>query len=282
MRARRGSDALSVLLMFAGVVVLAAGGLFLYAKDNVLDSHELSNKIVAAVERNDVRKFIAQKTAAEIVRRVPTLESNQGEVESVANQVVATDQFKAILAAAVVAADDRLIEHKKDNTAMKLDNVGRVIHDQLESVDPKLAAQVPTGLDAKIANLGGVPQLNDTVRFLRTIRWLGTILPPIGVIALIASVLVAADRRVAVGRIGVALVIVAVVLIALSLITRAVVLNQVPGGIDRDAAGGVWDEVIGPFRTWLIVAGVVGVALIVGATVAGRLGGGYSRDRYAN
>ncbi len=282
MRSRRGGDALSLFLMLAGVVVLAVGGLFLYAKDNVLDSHELSKRIVAAVERSDVRKFIATKTSAEIVRRVPALASNRDEIQSVANDVVTTDQFKAILGAAVVAAEDRLVDRKKDKTAMKLDNVGQVIHDQLETVDPGLAAQVPTGLDAKIAALGGVPELNDTVRFLRTIRWLGTLLPPLALIALAASVFVASDRRVAVGRLGVALVIAAVVMLVLSFVTRTVVLNQVPSGLDRDAAGGAWDEVIGPFRTWLIVAGVVGLVLIVGATAAGRLGGGYSRARYSH
>jgi hypothetical protein len=258
--------------MFTGVIVLAAGGFFLYAKNNVVSSSGLSKKIVAAVEREDVRRFIAQKTSAELVRRVPDLESSSDEVQSVTNKVVETDQFKAILGAAVVAADDRLVDQEQDKTSMKLQNVGKLIHDQLETVDPDLADQIPTDLDAKIADLGGVPELNATVRFLRTIRWLGTLLPPIGILLLIASVLVAADRRVAVGRLGVSLAITAAVLIVLSFATRAVVLNQVPDGIDRDAAGGVWDEVIGPFRTWLIVAGLLGLLLVAGAAAARRIG----------
>ncbi len=217
-----------------------------------------------------VSRFIAGKTSAELVRRVPALETNRQTVDSTVEKVVATDQFKSILGQAVAVAETRLVNGSDDNSAMKLKNVGNVISEQLATVDPELAKQVPDGLDAKIASLSEVPALAKAVRTLKTIKYLGVILPPIAVLVLIGSILVAPDRRAAVGRLGVTLAAAAVILFLAAGTGRAFVLDAVPSGIDRDAAGGVWDEVIGPFGTWLIVAFASGLALLAGAVMAGR------------
>ncbi len=272
MRARGGSGGLSLLLMVLGVTCLIVGSACLYVKQNVLDSGELSKRVVASLERSAVREFIAKKTASELVNRVPALESNRQEVESAASKVVATDQFKSILGTAVTVAEGRLVDHDKDNAAMKLRNVGEVISAQLAKVDPQLAAQIPDDLDAKIASLTGAPAIADITRTLKTIRFLGVLLPLVAILLLTGSVVVAPDRRGAFARLGVTLVVAAIVLVLLSYLGRARVLDVVPSGLDRDAAGGVWDEVIGPYRTWLILAGVAGLVLVLGAFAAGRGG----------
>jgi hypothetical protein len=270
MRAGRGGGGLSIFLLIAGVLCLVVGSLCLYVKQNILDSGELSKRVVASVERAEVRKFIAHKTAAEIVRRVPALESSRSVVEKATNKVVATNQFKQVLGTAVAVAESRLVDKGNNDAAMKLQNVGQVVKAQLASVDPQLANQVPDDLDAKIASLSGAPAVGSVVRTLKTIRFLGVLLPPVALILLVASVLVSPDRRAACGRLGVTLVIVAVGLIVVSYLGRNRVLDVVPSGLDRDAAGGVWDEVLGEYRTWLVLGGLAGLALVVGAALAGR------------
>jgi hypothetical protein len=272
MRAGRGSGGLSIFLMIAGVLCLVVGSFCLYVKQNILDSGELSARVVASVERAEVRKFIAHKTAAEIVGRVPALESSQGAVETATNKVVASDQFKTVLGTAVAVAETRLVDKGNNDAAMKLQNVGDLVRTQLATVDPKLAAQVPADLDAKIASLSGAPAVGSVVRTLKTIRFLGVLLPPVAIILLIASVLVSPDRRAACGRLGVTLVVFAVGLIVVSYLGRNRVLDVVPSGLDRNAAGGVWDEVLGTYRTWLILGGVAGLALVAVAVFAGRRG----------
>jgi hypothetical protein len=270
LRSGWGSNGLSILLMIAGVLCLVAGSACLYVKQNVLDSGELSKHVVASLGRSDVRKFIASKTADEVVKQVPALESNRQTVEAATDKVVSTDQFKAVLGAAVVVAANRLIDHDKDNAAMKLQNVGQEVKTQLEAIDPKLAAKVPDDLDAKVASLANAPAVASVTHVFNTISALGVILPPIAILLLIASVLVAPDRRAATGRLGVTLIVTAIVVIVVSYMGRNRVLDVVPSGLGRDAAGGIWDEVIGPYRTWLIVGGLAGVALLIGALVAGR------------
>jgi phosphatidylglycerophosphatase A len=124
-----------------------------------------------------------------------------------------------------------------------------------------LAAQIPTDLDARLLSIGKSPALTNVLQAIDKVKALGTILPPIAIILLVASVFAGGDRRAATLRLGVGLFAWGIAGFLFLTLARAVAVDQVPNGVDRDAAGPVWDEVIGPFRVWLLVAAAIGLGL---------------------
>ncbi|MDX6636702.1 MAG: hypothetical protein QOJ01_213 [Solirubrobacterales bacterium] len=258
--------------MLAGVLALVVGGTCLYAKRNVLDSQHLAKTVVASLNHADVRDLVSRQTTNALVHRIPALASSRREVEKTTGKVIESQPFKSILSQAVVLAEQNLVDHGVDNSVVRLRKVGAVVRKQLAAVDPSLAASIPDNLDARIASLGNVPALTNAVQALHTVGFLGSVLPPVAVLLLLASIFVAPDRRAAAGRLGVTLIVVGALCVALSYVGRAMALGAVPSGLDRDAAGSVWDEVIGPFRTWLIVAAAAGLALVVITVALGRRG----------
>ena len=265
-----GRATTSVLLLAAGLIVLAVGTLCLYAKRNVLDSDRLSSAAISTLDHAEVRHFIANETATQAIERVPELSAHKGTLEQATSAVVATDEFKSLVRGAIVTAEDALLKQGVDNTEMQLQNVGALVRKQLAKVDPALAAQIPTDLNTRLANLGRAPALTNFLQAVKKVDVLGVILPPIAIGLLIASVAVGGDRRRATLRLGLGLLAWGLAGFVLMVITRGIALNAVPAGSSRDAAGPVWDEVLGPLQLWLLAVGALGLGLAVFAYWRGR------------
>lgn len=265
-----GRTSTSVILLVLGLIVLAMGTLCLYAKRNVLDANRLSDTAVSALDRAQVRRYLAHEAAGQVIAHVPQLGADRATIERATRAIVSSRPFRSLVRGAIVATEHAVVDNGVDDTVMKLQHVGTLVRGRLQQVDPALAAKVPADLSTRIASLGHAPLLTNALQAIKDVDLLGTILPPIAVALLIASVLAGASRRAAAVRLGLGLLVWGVAGFILMELGRAAALDAVPAGIQRDAAGPVWDEITGQLRVWFLVAAAAGLGLAVLAYWLGR------------
>jgi hypothetical protein len=257
----RGRASLSLLLLVLGIVLLAIGTICFYAKRNILDAGRLSNTAVATLDHPEVRAFVAREVADEAIQRVPQLASQRVTIERATDAVVSSEEFKSVLRTAIVVTQQALLQNGVEDTVLKLRGLTDQVRRGVRSFDPRLADKIPSDLNARLASLGRAPLLTDGLQAIHDVDFLGTVLPPLALVLLVASIVLASDRVAATFRLGIGLAVFGIGGFALMLIARPIAIGVVPSGTERSAAGPVWDEVMGPLRVWLVVAGGLGAAL---------------------
>ena len=141
----------------------------------------------------------------------------------------------------------------------------------LESVDPKLAEELPQSVDLALVKLKEREFAKQTLEVADTVRVLGIVAPVIALILLALSILAAPDRRLGVLRASVAVAFAGVVLAVVLLLVRARFLAGVVGKDEitdeqmQDAVAGILDA----FRRWAVPLGSA-----AGAGGRGGRGGG--------
>jgi hypothetical protein len=147
-------------------------------------------------------------------------------------------------------------------------NIGVLATQALQSLNPKLAKQIPKGLDAKLVELGeGGPATEFTV----TVEGFHRTALELMVLALVlfaAAVFLAPDRRRAITRTGLAIAAVGLLILLAYEASRAIVLSRLDAELDRNAIAGLWDAMLGTLADWnLALAGVGAVIAGAGAAV---------------
>jgi hypothetical protein len=267
---RAGRASLSILLLITGLVVLTLGTLCLYVKRNVLDPDRLAAHAVATLNENEVKDFVAEKTASAAIERAPELADDREQVENATKAVTGSDAFETVVTKAIVTANHALLDNGADDTVMQLQDLGKLVREQLAESNPELAAQIPDDLDAQIADLGRSHGLTNVLQAIEKIEFLGLILPPIALVLLIASIFTGADRLAALTRLGIGLALWGAASFIVLLLAKPAAVNRAPGGIQRDAASAAWDEVLGALGTWYLITAVIGIALAAVAFFANR------------
>ena len=268
--ARAGRASLSILLLITGLVVLTIGTLCLYVKRNILDPDRLAAHAVATLKENEIKDFVAQKTANAAIAQAPDLADNREQVQNATKAVTGSDAFEAAVTKAIVTANHALLDNGSDNTVMQLQDLGKIVRDQLAKTSPELAARIPDDLDAQIADLGRSHGLTNVLQAIEKIKFLGLILPPIAIAMLIASIFTGADRLAALTRLGIGLAVWGAASYVVLLLARPAAVNRAPEGIQRDAAGAAWDEVLGALGTWYVLTAVAGIVIAGVAYYASR------------
>ena len=265
-----GRASLSILLLITGLVVLTIGTLCLFVKRNILDPDRLAAHAVATLNENEIKDFVAQKTANAAIAQAPDLADSREEIQNATKAVTGSDAFETVVTKAIVTANHALLDNGNDNTIMQLQNLGSVVRNQLAESNPELAARIPDDLDAQIADLGRSHGLTNVLQAIEKIKFLGLILPPIALALLIASIFAGADRMAALMRLGIGLMIWGAASFVVLLLAKPAAVSRAPEGIQRDAASAAWDEIVGALGTWYVITAVIGIALAAVAFYAGR------------
>jgi hypothetical protein len=265
-----GRASLSILLLITGLVVLTIGTLCLFVKRNILDPDRLAAHAVATLNENEIKDFVAQKTANAAIAQAPDLADSREEIQNATKAVTGSDAFETVVTKAIVTANHALLDNGNDDTIMQLQNLGSVVRNQLAESNPELAARIPDDLDAQIADLGRSHGLTNVLQAIEKIKFLGLILPPIALALLIASIFAGADRMAALMRLGIGLMIWGAASFVVLLLAKPAAVNRAPEGIQRDAASAAWDEIVGALGTWYVITAVIGIALAAVAFYAGR------------
>ncbi len=266
--ARRNALSIS-LAVFAGGFLLV-GAILLYARAEVIDEDAFANNAAEALRDDATRDVIATELVVGLVESgSPDLVAARPLVRSVVNTAIDTSAFRDVFREAARQTNLLLFERERRSVAFDLADAASIVRFALESVDPKLAEELPETVDLALLKLKERDFAGKTLQVADTVRVLGVVAPLAALILLALSIIAARDRRLGVLRAFVAVAFAGVTLAIVLLIVRGRVLAGVVGEDEitdaqmQDAVAGILDAFLGGlFRVGLLLA-------LIGVVVAG-------------
>jgi hypothetical protein len=135
---------LSVALVVLAAALGLAGGVALYVREEVVDSHAFADRAVNALDRDALRQVVVREMVVQLVDRGSTnLISARPVIESVVEFVVRTAPFHEAFHAAAVHANRLLFVRDGGNAAFDVADAGTVVASALRGVSPEVAGRSP-------------------------------------------------------------------------------------------------------------------------------------------
>ena len=257
-------------------LAIAAGLLFVadgvrYFDRNVLDANAFSRHATEALEKEAVRRRLAQEIATQVSRNIPAVSNSRADLEAAAEQMIATAQFQQIFRAGVRETQRFAFDDQEGQLLLALGNVGAPLTKAARRIDPGLAAQIPAGLDTRVAEASAEVDrtLRDIREFSERAGGLADITLLLGLAGIAASLALAVDRFGALIRVGWVMAAIGLIYLAAYYVARALAASELENSVGKDAVKGAWDGLLGGLRDWnigLLIAGL----LVVGGTVFAR------------
>ena len=273
---RMSRGALSVVLIVAAAVVGVAGGVALYAREEIVDANAFTERAVDALERDPVREVVSREIVVQLIDRGSTdLISARPVIESVVDFVVASQPFRRVLRASAAQAHRLLFVRDSGHATFDVADAGTVVVSALRSVSPQVARRIPPNVDATLLELRNRSFATRSLRVAEDVRLLGLVLPAAALVLLALAVAVAPDRRAAVTRAGIALGAgCALVAIAVRVLESRVVANvhgedELTDADVQAAVRELLDAYLGDLFAWALALGAL--ALLVAAASASLL-----------
>jgi hypothetical protein len=275
---RRLSDATrltaSVILVVLGAILLFAGAVTLYAREEIIDREAFADRAVAALDDEGVRHLVAREIVVNLVDRGSTdLVAARPLLESVVGAIVQTQPFRSVFRRAAIEANKVFFVRDRSDTLLNLGDAATVLEFGVRSVSPKLGREIPADIDPELFTLDRDEFAGETLAVADKLRLLGWLLPALALAAFVGSVVLAVERRVAVLRVGVAIAVAGTLLAVSLLILRSSVLAGVVGTDEvtdeevRNAVRGLLDAYLGDLIGWGLLLALLGV-VTAGAAAA--------------
>ncbi len=263
----------SISLAVLGAVLAVVGAVLLYARTEIVDEGAFADHAAAALENDAVSHLLATEITVQIAEKGSAdLVAGRPLIQSVVDTVIGSKPFGQIFRQAAVQANRVLFVRDRNNVALQLADAMEVVRFGLQSVSPKLADELPRSIDLTLLKLKKRAFARQSLAIADQVRWLGIVAPLLALIAFVASVALAPDRRVGVLRAAIAVAAAGIVLAITLLIVRARILAGVFGSDEvtdadvRGAIGGVLDAFFGGLFAWALGLALLG--LIVGGASA--------------
>jgi hypothetical protein len=264
----------SIVLVVVGALLLFAGTVTLYAREEVIDREAFADRAVAALDDDGVRHLVAREIVVNLVDRGSTdLVAARPLLESVVEAIVQTQPFRSVFRRAALEANQVFFVRERSDTLVNLGDAATVLEFGVRSVSPKLGREIPADIDPEVFKLDRDDFAGQTLALADKLRLLGWLLPALALVAFVGSVLVAPERRVAVLRIGVGIAAAGTLLAVTLLILRSRVLTGVVGSDEvtdtevRSAVRGLLDAYLGDLVGWGLLLALLGV-VTAGAAAA--------------
>jgi hypothetical protein len=249
-------------MLIIGAVLLIAGTVALYAREQIVDREAFANRAVTALDDDGVRTLVGREIVIYLAERGSAdLAAARPLLESVVDTLIQTEPFQRVFRAAAGEANRVFFVRDKENVLLDLGDAAEIVRFGLRSVSPDLARQLPEDLKPDLLAL----------RVADNVRTLGVVLPVIAVLLLMGAVAVARDRRVAVLRVGVAVGAAGAILLVALLVLEARTLAGVYGEDEltdtevRNAVAGLFDAFLGDLLTWALLLALLGIAVAAAA-----------------
>ena len=256
-------------------LAIAAGLLFVadgvrYFDRNVLDSDAFADHATKALEKEVVRRRLAQEIATQVERRGGGGFASQAELEAAAEQMIATRQFQRIFRAGVREIHRFAFDDQETQLLLDLRNVDGPLTKAARGIDPALAAQIPPGFDARVAEVSEEVDntLGDLQEFSERAGGLADITLLLGLACVAASLILAGNRFRALIRVGWMMVAIGLIYLITYYAARSVVASDLENSVGKDAVKGAWDGLLGGLRDFNLVLAIAGVVVIVGTVLA--------------
>ena len=264
----------SIVLVVVGALLLFAGTVTLYAREEVIDREAFADRAVAALDDDGVRHLVSREIVVNLVDRGSTdLVAARPLLESVVEAIVQTQPFRSVFRRAALEANQVFFVRERSDTLVNLGDAATVLEFGVRSVSPKLGREIPADIDPEVFKLDRDDFAGQTLALADKLRLLGWLLPALALVAFVGSVLVAPERRVAVLRIGVGIAAAGTLLAVTLLILRSRVLAGVVGSDEvtdtevRSAVRGLLDAYLGDLVGWGLLLALLGV-VTAGAAAA--------------
>jgi hypothetical protein len=270
----RGRNRASIALAAAGAVLAVIGALLLYVRVEIIDPDAFADHAVEALEDDRVRDVVSTEIVVQLIERGSAdLVAARPVLEQAVGAVLDARAFEQIFRAAARESNRLLFDKGKDNVAFDVSDGLKIVRFGLQSINPKLADDLPKSIDLALLKLKERDFARGTLEFAVKIRWLAIVGPIIALLVLLAAVLLERDRRVGILRAALAVGIAGALIAIVYLILRARILAGVIGEEEltdeeiRGAVAGILDAFVGGLFTWGLVLALVGL-VIAGAAAA--------------
>jgi hypothetical protein len=270
-RASRVRSVLSAGLIALAAIMLLAGGLTLYVREEILDTSAFADRAVDAIRQPAVKSVASREIAVQLVEPgVPDLVAARPALESAVGLAISSGLLRPVVRLAAEHAH-RLLFERGGNAVFDVADAGTVVVSALHALSPSIARRIPSHSEAVLLTLRRRSFAGDTLRFAETVRVLGLVLPVVGVALFALAAAVAPNRRRAITRSGIAIGVVGLgCAIALEIVRRYIVSHvygteELTNADVRAAVGGIWGAYMDDLMTWLIVGAAAGWLLAAGA-----------------
>src|SRR4051794_31249286 len=269
-RITRRPAVLSLVCAVLAVLLLAAGGIFLYLRVQLLSPDHFADRAVHALRHKEVRRAVAERIVTEAIDRGnPDLLSARPVVRQAVEIVIATPPFESLFRAGVRQAHRVLFDTNKPTVAVDLRDAERLLVPAIKSLDPQLAKELPKRLDPTIAKLDERAFATDTLQAAHAARILGILLPLLGLAALVGAVLLAPDRGRALRLAPLAFAAAGGLVLLIAEVSQpeaAHAVGRLSGGQTDAAVSDVWEALVGDLRRWAVWVGVAALAVALFAS----------------
>jgi hypothetical protein len=183
-------------------------------------------------------------------------------------KALADPRVSAAFGASAAVATRQLFNGGSKDLDLELGKVAEIALARANGTTPDELGISPSDLDSARLHLIGAKAVLDTLDSLEQISWLGFIITPMGLLALLLSIPLAPDALRGLSSAALAVAVVAALAFVALYVGREVVASQFHDGITQDAVSDAWGAVLGGLRTGLLVGAAVSAAVALGAGVA--------------
>jgi hypothetical protein len=262
----------SVVMLVIGAVLLIAGTVAFYAREEIVDREAFANRAVSALDDDGVRTVVGREIVIYLAERGSAdLAAARPLLESVVDTLIQTEPFQRVFRAAAGEANRVFFVRDRENVLLDLGDAAQIVEFGLRSVSPNLARQLPDDLKPDLLALRDSEATGTTLRVADNVRTFGIVLPLLALALLVGAVALAPDRRLAVLRAGVAVGAAGAILLVALLVLEARTLAGVYGEDEvtdeevRNAVAGLFDAFLGDLLTWALLLALLGIAVAAAA-----------------
>ena len=256
-------------MVLASLLALA-GGVTLYLREEVLDSHSFADRAVDAVHQPTVQHVVARQITVQLIEPgFPDLLAGRPVISSAVRVAILSKPFERVTRLAALHGHRLLFQRSGGNAVFDIADAGKVVSSALQNLSPKLARELPKKTEAVLLTLRKRSFASTTLRLGETLRLLGFVLPPVALALFAIAIVIAPDRRraltrsaVAVGVTGLAFAI-AFVLFRRYYVSTARGANEISNSEARGAVNELWGALLGDLLTWTLA--ITAIAWVVAA-----------------
>jgi hypothetical protein len=247
-----------------GAIATVFGAVLLYARHELFAPEAFADHAAAALDEETVRTALAPAIVTAIGNVSPEGPPTTQQVV----KALADPRVSAAFGASAAVATRQLFNGGSKDLDLELDKVAEIALARSNGTTPDELGISPSDLESARLHLIGAKAVLDTLDSLEQISWLGFVITPMGVLALLLSIPLAPDALRGLSSAALAVAVVAALSFVALYVGREVVSSQFHDEITRDAVSDAWGAVLGGLRTGLLVVAAASVVVALGAGAA--------------
>lgn len=154
-------------LIGAASVCLLIGTLSLYIDREIFNSQAFAGRAAAALANPGVRAVVSEGVTDAVVEVQLDAVAFRPLISGVVDGVIGTPAFQGVFRSAVYDLHKTIFGRSNSTVTLALADVGLLVTDALDSIDPGLAAKVPPDLKAALVKISGEDSLGVPVEIAR-------------------------------------------------------------------------------------------------------------------